>query len=55
MRAILWDRLPIAKIVNVKVINLEPAPEGYKSYMLKAVLNGLGDEIVGLARSKLQG
>src|SRR5271168_1113302 len=32
MQAILWDRLPIAKIVNVKVINLEQAPEGYKSF-----------------------
>ena len=32
MQAILWDRLPIAKIVNVKVIDLEQAPEGYKSF-----------------------
>jgi glutathione-independent formaldehyde dehydrogenase len=32
MQAILWDRLPIAKIVNVKVIKLEQAPEGYKSF-----------------------
>jgi len=32
MQAILWDRLPIAKIVNVKVINLEQAPEGYKYF-----------------------
>jgi len=32
MQAILWDRLPIAKIVNVKVISLEQAPEGYKSF-----------------------
>jgi glutathione-independent formaldehyde dehydrogenase len=32
MQAILWDRLPIAKIVNVKVIDLERAPEGYKSF-----------------------
>jgi glutathione-independent formaldehyde dehydrogenase len=24
--------IPIAKIVNVKVINLEQAPEGYKSF-----------------------
>src|SRR6202161_2714077 len=32
MQAILWDRLPIAKIVNVKVITLEQAPEGYKSF-----------------------
>src|SRR6266851_1483195 len=32
MQAILWDRLPIAKIVNVKVIDLEQAPEGYKYF-----------------------
>src|SRR6202140_3175722 len=32
MQAILWDRLPIAKIVNVKVIDLEQAPEGYKTF-----------------------
>src|SRR5207245_69694 len=32
MQAILWDRLPIAKIVNVKVIGLEQAPEGYKNF-----------------------
>src|SRR6266436_3223906 len=32
MQAILWDRLPIAEIVNVKVINLDQAPEGYKSF-----------------------
>jgi glutathione-independent formaldehyde dehydrogenase len=32
MQAILWDRLPIAKIVNVKVIKLEQAPEGYESF-----------------------
>jgi hypothetical protein len=32
MQAILWDRLPIAEIVNVKVIDLEQAPEGYKSF-----------------------
>jgi hypothetical protein len=32
MQAILWDRLPIAKIVNVKVIGLEQASEGYKSF-----------------------
>jgi uncharacterized protein GlcG (DUF336 family) len=30
MEAILWDRLPIAKVVNVKVISLDEAPEGYK-------------------------
>jgi glutathione-independent formaldehyde dehydrogenase len=29
MQAILWNKLPIAEIVNVKVINLEEAPEGY--------------------------
>jgi glutathione-independent formaldehyde dehydrogenase len=32
MQAILWDRLPIAKIVNVKVIKLDQAPEGYKNF-----------------------
>jgi glutathione-independent formaldehyde dehydrogenase len=32
MQAILWDPLPIAKIVNVKVISLEQAPDGYKSF-----------------------
>jgi glutathione-independent formaldehyde dehydrogenase len=32
MQAILWDRLPIAKIVNVKVITLDQAPEGYKNF-----------------------
>ena len=32
MQAILWDRLPIAKIVNVKVISLEQAPEGYQAF-----------------------
>jgi glutathione-independent formaldehyde dehydrogenase len=32
MQAILWDRLPIAKIVNVKVITLDQAPEGYKEF-----------------------
>ena len=32
MQAILWDRLPIAKIVNAKVITLDQAPEGYKSF-----------------------
>jgi glutathione-independent formaldehyde dehydrogenase len=31
MQAILWDRLPIAKI-NVKVVTLELAPEAYKSF-----------------------
>jgi glutathione-independent formaldehyde dehydrogenase len=32
MQAILWNKLPIAKIVNVKVINLEEAPEGYNYF-----------------------
>jgi glutathione-independent formaldehyde dehydrogenase len=32
MQAILWDRLPIVKIVNVEVIGLEQAPDGYKSF-----------------------
>lgn len=32
MQAILWDRLPIAEIVNVKVISLDEAPEGYRSF-----------------------
>jgi hypothetical protein len=28
----LWDRLPIAKIVNVKVIGLEQVPEGHENF-----------------------
>ena len=32
MQAILWDRLPIAEIVNVKVITLDEAPDGYKNF-----------------------
>ncbi|MGN6668075.1 MAG: formaldehyde dehydrogenase, glutathione-independent, partial [Trinickia sp.] len=32
MQAILFDRLPIAKIVNVSVISLDDAPEGYKQF-----------------------
>jgi glutathione-independent formaldehyde dehydrogenase len=32
MEAILWDRLPIAEIVNVKIIGLDEAPEGYRSF-----------------------
>jgi glutathione-independent formaldehyde dehydrogenase len=32
MQAILWDKLPIAKIVNVKVIALDQAPEGYRDF-----------------------
>jgi glutathione-independent formaldehyde dehydrogenase len=32
MQAILWDKLPIAEAVNVKVIKLDQAPEGYKDF-----------------------
>jgi glutathione-independent formaldehyde dehydrogenase len=32
MQAILYDRLPIAKIVNATVINLNEAPQGYKDF-----------------------
>jgi glutathione-independent formaldehyde dehydrogenase len=32
MQAILWNRLPIAEIVNVKVITLDQAPDGYKNF-----------------------
>jgi glutathione-independent formaldehyde dehydrogenase len=32
MQAILWERLPIAEIVNVKVITLDEAPDGYRSF-----------------------
>ncbi|MGN6317708.1 formaldehyde dehydrogenase, glutathione-independent [Trinickia sp.] len=32
MQAILWDKLPIAKIVNVTVISLDQAPEGYREF-----------------------
>jgi glutathione-independent formaldehyde dehydrogenase len=32
MQAILYDRLPIAKIVNATVIGLEDAPQGYKDF-----------------------
>ena len=32
MQAILHDRLPIAKIVNATVINLNDAPQGYKDF-----------------------
>jgi glutathione-independent formaldehyde dehydrogenase len=32
MQAILWNKLPIAEIVNVKVINLDQAPEGYNYF-----------------------
>ena len=32
MQAILYDRLPIAKIVNATVITLEDAPQGYRDF-----------------------
>jgi glutathione-independent formaldehyde dehydrogenase len=32
MQAILHDRLPIADIVNAKVISLEDAAQGYESF-----------------------
>lgn len=32
MNAILYDRLPIAKIVNAKVVSLENAPSGYADF-----------------------
>ena len=32
MQAILFDRIPIAKIVNVEVISLDEAPKGYESF-----------------------
>ena len=32
MQAILYDRLPIAKIVNATVISLDEAPQGYKQF-----------------------
>jgi glutathione-independent formaldehyde dehydrogenase len=32
MQAILYDRLPIAKIVNATVITLNDAPRGYKDF-----------------------
>ena len=32
MQAILYDRLPIAKIVNATVITLDEAPEGYQDF-----------------------
>ena len=32
LQAILWDRLPIAKIVNAKVVTLDAAPEGYATF-----------------------
>jgi glutathione-independent formaldehyde dehydrogenase len=32
MQAILFDRIPIAKIVNVEVIDLKDAPRGYQAF-----------------------
>jgi glutathione-independent formaldehyde dehydrogenase len=32
MQAILYDRLPIAKIVNATVLSLDKAPQGYKDF-----------------------
>jgi glutathione-independent formaldehyde dehydrogenase len=32
MQAILWDRLPIADIVNVTVVSLDEAPDGYRKF-----------------------
>jgi glutathione-independent formaldehyde dehydrogenase len=32
MQAIWHDRLPIAEIVNAKVISLDDAPKGYKDF-----------------------
>ena len=32
MQAILWDRINIAEVVNVQVIDLEQAPEGYGEF-----------------------
>ena len=32
MQALLYDRLPIAEIVNAKVITLEEAPQGYETF-----------------------
>ena len=32
MQAILYDRLPIARIVNATVISLDQAPEGYRDF-----------------------
>jgi len=49
MQAILHDRLPIADIVNAKVISLEDAAEGYESFdqgaATKFVLDPHGDLI----------
>jgi glutathione-independent formaldehyde dehydrogenase len=32
MQAILWGRLSIGNIVNVEVISLDQAPEGYRNF-----------------------
>jgi glutathione-independent formaldehyde dehydrogenase len=32
MQAILYDRLPIADIVNARIISLEDAAQGYESF-----------------------
>jgi glutathione-independent formaldehyde dehydrogenase len=32
MQAILWDRLNIAEIVNVQLITLDQAPDGYSQF-----------------------
>jgi glutathione-independent formaldehyde dehydrogenase len=32
MQAILYDRLPIAKIVNATIIKLDEAPQGYADF-----------------------
>ena len=32
MQAILYDRLPIAKIVNATVVTLDEAPQGYQDF-----------------------
>jgi glutathione-independent formaldehyde dehydrogenase len=32
MQAILWDRLNIAEVVNVTVIELDQAPDGYAEF-----------------------
>jgi glutathione-independent formaldehyde dehydrogenase len=32
MQAILYGRLPVAKIVNATVISLDEAPAGYKDF-----------------------
>jgi glutathione-independent formaldehyde dehydrogenase len=32
MQAILWDRIDIAKVVNVQVIGLDQAPQGYAEF-----------------------